>query len=340
MNPARFYTLSINLNGGQLTNSSVTFTNVTTLKDANGNAFAPLSLDPESIIATGRGTVYVSSEGDTSRGIQPFVNEFSIATGQQVRALPIPSKFAVTSPPPTTPTSGVRNNLAFESLALTSGGTLVTATENALIQDGPAASPTTGTPSRILTFNEATGQPGAEYLYNADRVAHPPVPSTNFSVNGIVDMLSLGGNHYLLLERSFAVGAAGTIGNTGYTIKLYEVSTDGATDISGINSLTSFVGTVIPAQKRLLLDFDTLGVPLDNIEGLTFGPDLANGQRSLFVVSDNNFASSQFTQFLGFGVTVVPEPGTGGLAVAALVTGGGLLLYRRRRFAFERGAGS
>ena len=52
------------------------------------------------------------------------------------------------------------------------------------------------------------------------------------------------------------------------------------------------------ARKRLLLDLDDLGIPLDNVEGMTFGP-----RRSLVLVSDNNFAAAQFTQFLVFAMT-------------------------------------
>jgi len=36
---------------------------------------------------------------------------------------------------------------------------------------------------------------------------------------------------------------------------------------------------------------------------MTFGPDLPDGRRSLIMVSDNNFAPSQFTQFLLFAVS-------------------------------------
>ena len=31
---------------------------------------------------------------------------------------------------------------------------------------------------------------------------------------------------------------------------------------------------------------------------MTFGPDLPDGRKSLVLVSDNNFAASQFTQFV------------------------------------------
>jgi Esterase-like activity of phytase len=74
--------------------------------------------------------------------------------------------------------------------------------------------------------------------------------------------------------------------DTGNTIKLYltELRKDGST------------------SKRLLLNLDALGIPLDNVEGMAFGPRLRHGQRTLLLVSDNNFAAAQFTQFLLFAV--------------------------------------
>ena len=60
------------------------------------------------------------------------------------------------------------------------------------------------------------------------------------------------------------------------------------------------VGADPLARKTLLLDLDELGIPLDNVEGMTFGPRLPDGRRSVVLVSDNNFAASQFTQFLLF----------------------------------------
>ncbi|MGW7811327.1 esterase-like activity of phytase family protein [Staphylococcus xylosus] len=41
---------------------------------------------------------------------------------------------------------------------------------------------------------------------------------------------------------------------------------------------------------------------VDNIEGITFGKKLANGNDSLVVVSDNNFNKSQISQFIVFEV--------------------------------------
>jgi hypothetical protein len=59
----------------------------------------------------------------------------------------------------------------------------------------------------------------------------------------------------------------------------------------------------------LLLNFDSLGLPtgLDNVEGMTLGPVLPNGQQSLVLVSDNNFSATQFTQILAFGLVLENE---------------------------------
>jgi hypothetical protein len=102
------------------------------------------------------------------------------------------------------------------------------------------------------------------------------------------------------MERSFSVGA-------GNTVKLYEARTQSATDVSGFDDLfIESTGTTVPFEpvdKRFLLDFGDFVVP-DNLEGLAFGPDLPDGRKLLTVVSDNNFASSQVTQFIAFAVSL------------------------------------
>jgi 3-phytase len=310
--PARFYTFTAN--------SEITFTSVTPLKDTNGNFFATNSLDPEGIALTNNGTVFISSEGEVNptagRVTNPFIKEFSLTTGQEVASLLIPSKFLPVVQDTNgngvvdagdTQTSGVYNNLAFESLTITPDQkTLFTATENALSQDGLKASLTSGSPSRILQYNLVTGQPEKEYLYITDAIAESPNPSTGSSDNGLTDLLAIDNRGTLLaLERSFAQGV-------GNTIKIYEVSLQGATDISFSDSLKNLsaeqLAAIAPAQKRLLLNLNDLNLPngTDNIEGITFGPKLADGSQSIVLVSDNNFNQSQFTQILTLDADLVP----------------------------------
>lgn len=45
---------------------------------------------------------------------------------------------------------------------------------------------------------------------------------------------------------------------------------------------------------------DSLGVYVDNVEGVTFGPVLPNGHRTLVLVADNNFQLLEKTQFFVF----------------------------------------
>jgi hypothetical protein len=73
-----------------------------------------------------------------------------------------------------------------------------------------------------------------------------------------------------------------------------------ATDVKNYPSLKN--QKLELASKKLVLNMDDLGIFIDNIEGLTFGPKLANGNRSIIFVSDNNFSDKQKTQVLLFEV--------------------------------------
>lgn len=288
INPARFYTLTIDLADGHLDAGDVAVNGVVTLLDENGQPFAAGTVDPESIrYSAKRGSLFWSSEGDANALIDPFVRETTL-TGMFVRQLDTPAKFFPTADQ----SSGIRNNLAFESLSLTPGGDrILTATENALDQDGPAASVTDATPSRFLEYGVHSGLPKQEYVYVTNQVAEVPDPATDFSTNGLVELLSYAAGHYVSVERSFSTGR-------GNVIKVYLTDVSKATNVSGLFSIEG--QTVTPATKTLLANLADYGIVPDNIEGVTFGPTLANGRRTLIFVSDNNFSSTQTTQFLAF----------------------------------------
>jgi 3-phytase len=276
-NSARFYTLGLDIADGQLTNGDVHFTGVTTLLAPNGLPYPPFSLDPEGLVLTKDRELVVTSEGITNSLIDPFLRLYGL-DGAFHASLQLPQEFLPTADHST----GVRQNLAFESAGVPPNGRfLFTATENALFQDGPAATPANGSRARILRYNLQTGRLDRQWSYLTDPVVQTPVPPTNFSVNGLVELLPLSNEFLIAMERSFSVGVPGT----GNSIKLYKVSLTGASS---------------QARKSLLLDLDTLGLPLDNVEGMTLGPRLPDGRQSLVLVSDNNFAAAQFTQFLLF----------------------------------------
>ncbi len=106
---ARFYTLRIGVATGA---PAVQILAVTTLRDASGQPFAPLSLDPEGLALTKDDTLVLTSEGFANRLIDPWVRDFGL-DGRQLGALPVPSAFL----PNAAGTRGVRQNLGFESAA-------------------------------------------------------------------------------------------------------------------------------------------------------------------------------------------------------------------------------
>ncbi|MBD2521927.1 esterase-like activity of phytase family protein [Nostoc sp. FACHB-133] len=287
---ARFYTLKIDLSKGSLKKSGVIPVDVTTLLNENARTFRPSETDTEGIALTNKSTIFISSEGDTAKLINPFIKEFSLSSGKEITTLPIPNKFL----PDKAGKQGIRNNLAFESLTITPDKkNLFTATENALIQDGVAAKPNIGSPCRILQYNLLNSQPEKEFLYQTEPVS-PFLNLTGKFASGLPDLLALDNQgHFLSLERSFT--------GLGFAISLFQVSLEQADDIHHIDSLLAIdFKNIKPVQKKLLLDLRTLDVLLDNIEGLTLGPKLPDGQQSLILVSDNNFNSLQRTQILAF----------------------------------------
>jgi hypothetical protein len=288
--PTRFYTVGLDVRDGRLTDGDVRFEDVTTLLAPDGQPYPPSSLDPEGLALTRDRQLIFTSEGLPNSLVDPFVRRASLR-GRFLGSLPLPQPFLATADR----SSGVRPNLGFESAGVR-GGSLYTAVENALYQDGPAATVTNGSPARILRHDLRTGRLERQWVYETDPVAEPPVPATQFSVNGLVELLPVDDGHLIAMERSFSVGAPGT----GNSIKLYDVSLRGATDVNGLDRLEDAPRRIRPVRKRLLLDLADLGIPLDNVEGLTFGPPLRDGRRSLVLVSDNNFAATQFTQFLLF----------------------------------------
>lgn len=310
---ARFYTVNIDLSDGALDSGDIAFQDVTFLLDKDGDRFESGSLDPEGIALTPDGTLYISSEGDANQIIDPFIREIAL-DGSFISELPIPNLYLPTADQ----SSGIRNNLAFESLTLSPDQKfLYTTTENALFQDGPSADVEQQSLSRILKYDLTTGEPVASFVYEVGEVPEAPVPEDAFRTNGLVELLAVDNNGTLLaLERAFSVGQ-------GNTVKLFEVQTQGALDVLNTDDLfredpSEDDGEILPpgpfeidpvVTKRELLDIEAdLGIAPDNLEALAFGPQLPDGRQSLLVVSDNNFNDTQFSQFLAFAVDFETTP--------------------------------
>jgi endonuclease/exonuclease/phosphatase family metal-dependent hydrolase len=290
----RFYSLTIRLDGET---PEVKVLEAILLREADGSTFSRGSIDAEALALPTDGDLFVASEGIPHRGIEPLVGRFRL-DGTFEEALGLPEHFL----PDAGATRGVRDNLGFEGLAVSPDGTrLFAAAENALIQDGPAADLDRGSPARIVVFELPSGRPIAEYLYDVGPVPDRPFPASAFRTNGISEIVALGNDQLLVVERSFSVGF-------GNRIRLYEADLHSGTDISDIESLRLASG-VVPVAKTLVADLGELGVKPDNIEGMALGPMLPNDRRLLVLIADNNFQPLfQKNQVLLLAVTGAPRP--------------------------------
>ena len=291
----RFYRLEIPLEQTRagIEIKDISIKDVIVLKKADGQPYPPQTLDPEGIALSPRNTVYISSEGVTQSQSAPLIGEFDPQSGQLLNELPLPRRFL----PASDPVKGIRDNLGFEPLTIAATSVLpddpfrlFVATESALAQDIDPENPPNNAPIRWLHYLiNSVGPPVlvSESLYRLD-----PAPAGTLS-HGLSEMLALPKEGYFLsLERTF--------GLTGFGAKLFQVVNGNATDTSNVASFQPGTQNLTPMRKQLLLDLAELGIELDNLEGLTLGPRLADGSPSLLLLSDDNFNPDQQTQLLLF----------------------------------------
>ena len=300
--PVRYYTVAIDLSDGTLDAGDVEFIDVTQLFEIETSPFPPGGLDPEGFTLGRKGFFFMSSEGNIFADpiLDPFIRRYN-RDGEVTADLPIPDKYI-----PNGVDHGVRFNLSFESLNITPNGrVLATAGEGALFQDGPASSFNNSSLARILQYDLRKRTPISEYVYE---VAPWADPSSIFGVNGIVEVLPIDDvGTMLVMERSFSVGGV-LGGGTGNVVVINEISTQGATDVLGNEALYEGGSPVpvIAVSQTEVFAFDDLGIPIDNIEGMTFGPLMPDGRIPLIIVSDNNFSAGQFTQFIVLALDIEP----------------------------------
>ncbi|MGK7941662.1 MAG: esterase-like activity of phytase family protein [Crocosphaera sp.] len=296
--PARFYTLKLDFvasddQPAQI--EDIRVEKVTFLKDATGENYSPQTIDPEGIALSPRGTLFISSEGIPKRGINPFIGEFDLETGQLQQEIPLPKRYLLPETKEDSP-RGVQENLGFEPLSIAATSTvkddpfrLFTATEASLTQD-TSPDPPLQIPVRLLHYViSPVGPPVivAEHLYLLDETPKGAM------INGLTELLALPKQgSWLSLERTFGVFGNGA--------KLFQVVNSAASETSTVSSFQDGIVGIQPLRKKLLLDLATLELELDNLEGMTFGPILPNGAQTLLLISDDNFNDQQKTQLLLF----------------------------------------
>jgi len=293
----RIYVLALSVNNdaqGQPRLAQVAIATVIVLKNSAGDPYPANTVDPEGLALSPRQTIFISSEGVPATNSPPFLAEFD-RDGQVLTSFRLPDRFLPDDPQQ--PTRGVQENLGLEALTLNAAPSpmgmvepfrLFTASESALVQDYND-DPSHALNSRLLHYLIGQEQSTllAEHLYPLELEPQGAI------VNGLTELLVLDqGGHFLALERSF--------GLKGFQNKLFQIAIGGATDTSTMASLNGVGDSIRLIRKRLLFDFATLEGPQDNLEGMTLGPRLPDGSRSLLIVSDNNFNDEQATRLLLF----------------------------------------
>ncbi|WP_162817718.1 esterase-like activity of phytase family protein [Niabella yanshanensis] len=286
---ARFYTAAIDINNYKI--DSVRFLSVETLKNAQNDTFPALKIlpehaaDPESIRYNKKTKTLVwSSEGDkairSNRMVyqNPWIYEMDLK-GRFKDSFLVPANLHMYKGD-----SGARENDVLEGLSFSLDYRYLWASmEGAIHEDGPLATASyANAPVRFTKFDVTTKKAIRQYGYLLDAIAAEPIPATAFSINGIPEILNIGENRFLVLERSFSTGVENCV------IKIYLADFSKATDVSTTTSLYRNTNYK-PAVKKLLFNFNSLERYIDNVEGITLGPVLPNGHRSLILVADNNF---------------------------------------------------
>lgn len=277
-NPARFYTARITLSDNGI--GDVEFVDTRPWLDRDGQTFGPLNVDamppvvppdPEAIAFDGRrGRLYWASEGERQGALllDPWVRSATL-DGGYLGEFPLPEALRMS-----TEEHGPRRNSTLEGLTLTPDGRyLWAAMEGPGYDDGPLPDEHHGARTRVIRFDVDSEAIDGQYTYPLDPVSAGPGGD-----NGLSDLVALDDKNFLVIERGYG---------THVTVRIYRASlVEGSTEM----------------RKTLLADLTTTPglAPLDNIEGITLGPKLADGQQSVIAVSDDNFSPTQVTQFLLF----------------------------------------
>lgn len=233
--------------------------------------------DIESIrIDPANGHLWVVLEGVQSLGAPPELIEHD-RDGAFVRSFPLPERFHFAEDE----RSGPRPNRAAEGMTFAAdGATVWVAMEGPLIQDGDGPTVDAGAPVRLVQLDR-TGNQLREVVYEVDPLARS---SDGEAIGGVSEILAIDDERLLVLERQ---SAPRLFGIPDFTVRLYEATLTGATDVREVDALPGASWTPVP--KRLLLDLGKAGIGMvTNVEGICWGPRLANGHRSLVLIADNN----------------------------------------------------
>lgn len=297
--PARYYTAKINISNDRI--DSVQIVDVTTILNKEGLAYPDIrkdrihSADLEAMrYDPFRDELLRSSEGQRVIGKDTLLQDPDIVVmnldGKFKTELELPAELRMQLSE-----KGPRHNSVLEGICFNEDYSKVfISLEDALYDDGPrAGNGDTTAWVRILKYDRVSGKQVAQFAYKIDAVPYPPNPAGAFKVNGISDILYIGNDQMLVVERAWSTGRVPS------DVRIYLADLRDAKDISSVSSLQNSPPSH-PVKKKLLLNLESLGTTIYNLEGLSFGPKLSNGHQSIIGVIDDNFSKTEKSQFLLF----------------------------------------
>ena len=357
--------LNFDYNTGAISNFSLNATTI--LRDPLGTAFSGLNpfllngnastlglaLDPEGLVRLPNGHYLVSDE------YGPSVIEFD-ANGKQLRIFSTPANLLPTKGDGSNDfvagrpniVSGRQDNRGFEGLTVSADGkTAYAILQDPLVNEGAQNDGRRSRNVRIVAFDVATGASTAQYIYQLESVSsiNTIVPNNIFSATnqgrsiGASSIYALSDGRLIVLERDNR-GEGVDDPNSAIPSGLkaaFVIDLAGATNVAGIslaNSNSLPVG-VVPVSKAAFLDIRAkllaAGVVIpEKIEGLAFGPRLANGGLSLILATDNDYSVTQSGSGAQFDVCT---SGIGGVSSQVALGAGcpnGQSLIASRLFSF------
>jgi hypothetical protein len=253
-------------------------------------------LNDEAVVVLQSGTLLVSTEGDTNKKPRALPHIFEIsADGKFKTDIPVPEKFLPEALGQQT--KGIENNRGFEGLTVSPDEKHLFA-----INESPLLTETAAECSRswvrLVEFEKdgSSYKAIAEYPYQIEKLVQDEHGTELF--RGVSEMLYLAPQNFLILERGLRLTSKGL----RYSATIYSY------DISDVKDVSKSETLCLPSQasgkKTKLIDLAAAlkSDTVENFEGLSWGPALPDGRRTLLVISDNNFSSKEKTQLLVFAV--------------------------------------
>lgn len=286
-NKIRFYEASFFI--GEKGIDSIQFLNVHEIKNQinesykSWDEFPSESADPEDIrfnpstnllTWTDEGEK-LATENDSLIIVDPSINIMTL-NGSYLNSINPPTKIKYYDSE-----KGLKRNKSLESLSFSPDYKhLYTISEEAIIEDKPSS-------ARLFKIDLKSNEWTESYLYKISE------SKKNYDGPGISAILFINENQFLSVERSYNALLSQN------EIELFLCDLSKASNIIRYDMLDD-ESSIKCISKTKLVSLSDCPVEIENVEGLTFGKDLENGHKSLILVTDDNFSSTQKSQFIFF----------------------------------------